>query len=120
MTTFKKPGYLRRYTNSTSATIAANTLVILRSGTSGEVGVTIDAIAAGEVGDVATAGEHELTAATGAVSAHALVYRAASGGAITTTSSGNTLAGVAVAAKSTAATTIRVLLNNRCGSDLSD
>lgn len=114
MNTPRKPGHFRRYTNSGTTTITSGTLIVLRSGASGEVGVAIDDIAAGAVGDVAVSGEHTLTAATGAISAHALVYRNSSN-AITASSTSNTLAGVATAAKTTSATSITILLNGRPG-----
>jgi len=114
MNTPRKPGHFRRYTNGATAAVASGTLLVLRSGASGEVGVAIDDIPASGVGDVAISGEHTLTAATGAITAHALVYRNSSN-PITTTSTSNTLAGVAIAAKTTAATSVTILLNGRPG-----
>lgn len=115
-TTFKSRGNTRTWTNSTGGDVAAGALVILRSGASGEVGVTVNAVANGATGTVHVSGVHTLTGATGAISAHAVVYRNSSA-AVTATSTSNTLAGVATAAKTTSGTSVTVLLNGRPGSD---
>lgn len=111
MNTLYQSGKRIPYTNSTTATIAAGALVIVLTGTSGMCGVVVADIAAGGVGEVQLCGVHKLTAVTGAISYGALVYRQASTGSITTTSSGATLAGIAIAAKTTASTEAYVLLN---------
>lgn len=111
MNTYQHAGLRVPYTNSSGSTIASGTLVVLRSGTSGICGVTVADIANGETGQVSVAGVHALTAATGAITQYALVYRKLSDGSITTTSTSNTLAGYAYAAKTTAATTAYVVLN---------
>lgn len=118
--TFKQPGHVRSWTNSTGSDVTAGKLVVLRSGTSGECGVTLAAIANGATGLVAVSGVHTLAKATGAISAHAVVYRKLSDGNVNTTSTSNTLAGTAVAAATTSATTVDVLLNDRPGADNSD
>lgn len=110
MNTFYRNGQRVLYTNSGSA-ISAGDLVVIRSGTSGVCGVAVTDIAATTgTGELEICGVHALTAATGAITAGALVYRNSSG-AITTTSTSNTLAGWAYAAKTTAATTAYVVLN---------
>jgi len=91
--------------------------VIVRSGSTGEVGVATTNIANGASGFVMVGGEHELAGATGAIAVHAIVYRDTSGN-ITTTSSGATLAGVATAAKTTTGTTVTVLVNGRIAEDI--
>jgi predicted RecA/RadA family phage recombinase len=118
-TTYRKSGHTRRHVNATGSTILSGTLIVLRAGASGECGIAVDDIPNTETGDVYISGVHELTAATGAITNHALVYRNSSN-AITTTATSNTLAGVAVAAKTTAATSIHILLNGRPGAPLND
>jgi predicted RecA/RadA family phage recombinase len=81
------------------------------------VGIATRAIASGELGALETEGVFDIVKATGAISAGALVYWDADGdpvsgtagsGALTTTSSGNTLAGKAVAAAVSGDATVRV------------
>lgn len=76
------------------------------------VGVALAAIAANEVGAVRVAGVFELPKlSTDVIAQGALVYWDTSPGEITTTSSGNTLAGYAVAAAGNGTTTCKVKLN---------
>lgn len=112
MNTFYQSGKRIPYTNSGTTTITSGTLVIVRSGAAGQCGVVVADIAASAVGEVEICGVHALTAATGAISYGAVVYRDATTGSITTTSTLNTLAGYAVASKTTAATTAYVLVNS--------
>lgn len=116
-TTFSQPGYILEWTNGTGVDVSSGDLVIVRSGTTGMSGVALTDIANGATGSVAIAGVYTVSKASGAVSKYALVYRNSSA-AVTTTATGNTLAGVAIEAGTTAATTLRVLLNGLPGPDI--
>ena len=127
-TRFVQPGNRRNYTPSGAAKTSGQ-VVELTTGATGEIGVCEDAIADGATGIVQVSGVHRIPKISGALSAHAIVYWDADGnpvggtagtGAVTSTSTGNTLAGRTTAAASTSATTVDVLINDRCGSALSD
>jgi predicted RecA/RadA family phage recombinase len=109
MNSFLYQGDRIPFTNSATAAIVSGALVIIRSGTAGACGVAVSDIAGGGgTGVLATEGVYRLTKAAGAIARGALVYRNASTGAITTTTTGNTLVGYAIAAATTAATTVDV------------
>lgn len=95
-------------------------MVALRTGSAGETGIAVEDIANNATGVVYVAGVHEVAKATGAISAHALVYKNATPAITTTSSTTFSLAGVCVEAATTAATTVKILLNGRTGSALSD
>ncbi len=109
MNTFVNNG--RRVTYTAGANVVAGELVIRRTGTSGECGIAVADIANGATGDIEICGVHMITAETGAWANGALLYRHATNKTLTTSSTGNTLAGSAVGAKTTAATVGYVLLN---------
>ena len=73
------------------------------------VGVALEAIAANETGTVTLTGVFEFPAATGtAVKVGEKVYWDSTNSVITTTASGNTLAGYAISAKASADATVKV------------
>jgi predicted RecA/RadA family phage recombinase len=117
MNTYKNNGRRIDYTNSSGSLIASGATVIVRSGTAGVTGVLVTDIADTATGEIATCGVHTLTKEAGAIAYGALVYRKSSNGNITTATTGNTLAGWAVAAATTSATTVDVLLNGLPGSN---
>lgn len=116
-TNYVQPGHIREIL--AGADIASGGVTVLRSGASGEIGVAVAAISNGSRGSVMVSGVHALPKASGAITANALVYWSSGNSNITTTASGNTLAGVAVASATTSATTVNVLINGRPGPDLS-
>ena len=99
-------GKLLPYANTGTTTIEAGTPVIVQD----IVGVAVDDIPAGETGTLLIDGVVSGTAATGAWLQGEDIYLT-SAGVFTTATTGNTLAGVAWADKTTAATTGYVLLN---------
>lgn len=90
-----------------SAAVAAGAVVVL--GTVG-VGIAQGAIAANVKGSLVVDGVIEHAKATGAVSLWAKVYFDATNNVLTTTSSGNTLAGYAVAAAASGDATATIKL----------
>lgn len=90
-----------------SSAVAAGAVVVL--GTVG-VGIAQTAIAANVKGSLVVDGVIEHAKATGAVTAFAKVYYDATNNVLTTTSSGNTLAGYAVAAAASADATATIKL----------
>lgn len=73
------------------------TLQIIRSGTSGQCGVVMNTVAAGAETPLASEGVHELPAESGtgkSFTAGDILYRKASDGSLTKSSTGNTRAGV--------------------------
>jgi predicted RecA/RadA family phage recombinase len=99
-------GEVINYTNSGTVTKTSGSAVAIGS----LVGILLTDIAASAVGAVAVRGVFKVTAKSGAWTQGLKVYLA-SDGEFTSASTGNTLAGVAWAAKTTAATTGYVLLN---------
>ena len=99
-------GKLMPYANTGTTTIEAGTPVIVQD----IVGVAVDDIPAGETGTLLIDGVVSSTAATGAWLQGEDIYLT-SAGVLTTATTGNTLAGVAWAAKGTNDTTGYVLLN---------
>lgn len=114
-TTFKANGHTRSITVPTGGATGGDCYVT-RSGASGEVGVWLDDYSAADTGVLMMSGVHTLTKATGtgtSITNGATVYWDDSGNVVTTTATGNTLLGTAVAAASTSAASVDVLLNNR-------
>lgn len=117
---FRSTGMRLIYSNSGSA-ILSGAVVVLRSGASGMIGIAETDIAATTgTGYVMTGGVHNLLKASGAISAWAVVYWNTSTGINTTNTTTHTKAGIAVAAATTAATSIDVLVNDRPATGLSD
>lgn len=87
--------------------VAACAVVVM--GTVG-IGVVQTALAANELGSLIVDGVVELPKGAGAISAFAKVYWDATNSVATTTSSGNTLAGYAVAAAASGDAAVRVKL----------
>lgn len=87
--------------------VAAGAVVVM--GTVG-IGVVQTALAANQLGALIVDGVVELPKASGAISAFAKVYWDATNSVATTTSSGNTLAGYAVAAAASGDASLRVKL----------
>ena len=107
-----QPGHVIEWTNSSGSDVAVGELVIAWTG---KVGVALVAIANGSSGSVAISGIHRVAKASGAVTKYATVYRHASTKNITTASTSNTAAGVAMETGTTAATYINVLINTLPG-----
>jgi predicted RecA/RadA family phage recombinase len=110
---FKQQGSVIDYTPG-SAVSAGDVLVV-----NSKVVVAVAAIAANVLGSVATEGVFKVVKATGAITNLAAVYWDADGdplggtagtGAFTTTSSGNTFAGYAIAAAAETDTTVDLML----------
>lgn len=95
------------WTNGTGSAVASGDIVAIND----LIGVALTDIAAGASGTVATAGVFEVPAVTGtAISQGAKVYFDESEGHMTTTSTDNTLAGIAWTAKASAGTVVQVRL----------
>lgn len=107
MNTLISEGRRLPYTNATSVTISAGAVVAVGD----IVGIAVADIAAGDTGVLELQGVHQLAKASGAIVQGEQLYWDASPGNLTTASTGNTKAGVAWAAATTAATTAQVLLN---------
>lgn len=104
--------YLQRgetldYTNAGSAKIEAGDVIVLGT----KIGVAGCDIAVGAVGSVHVEGVYKFAKATDAITIGAAVYWDATNENITTTSTGNTLAGYAAAAAASADTTVLVKIN---------
>jgi len=104
------------YTNSGSADIVSGRVVVIGT----LVGVALVDIAVGKTGSVAIEEVYSLPKVTGAIAQGAKVYWAAAGdpvggvagsGALTTTASGNTLAGIAAIAAASGDATVALKLN---------
>jgi len=95
--------------------LTAGQLIIVRSGTGGRCGIVVNTVAAGAVTPVKIRGTFKgvpANAATGLTFAVGdILYRKASDGKLTKTSTSNTLAGFAAAAKTAAGTTAELVLN---------
>ena len=104
-TKYKTEGCVIDYTAGSN--LASGAVVVVGT----KVGVALSSIASGAQGSVQIAGVFTLAKATGAISQCASVYWDSTNSNITTTASGNTLAGVAYAAAANGATTVDVLLN---------
>ncbi len=109
MNTFYSKG--QRVPFTAAADTVAGELRIWRTGTSGACGIAVADVANGAVGEQQVCGVHKVTAETGAWADGALLYRHATNKTLTTSSTSNTLAGMAVGAKTTSATVGYVLLN---------
>lgn len=93
---------------SAGSTIASGQVLVVGT----KVGVALTAIANGSVGSVQIAGVFRLAKLpTDVIGQGALVYWDTANSRLTTTSAGNTLAGVAYAAAGNGATTVDTLLN---------
>jgi len=112
MNTYRGSGHRRPYTNPLSTTISSGAVVEMVD----EIGIAIADILAGEEGDLAVSGVHELDALTaGTWSAGDTLYWDDSPGELVSNASNNVPAGVADADKAADETTARVLLNGRPG-----
>lgn len=106
MKNFIQPGDVLDHTAASNLTSGQVVVIGAR------VGVAVADITSGQTGPVRVRGVVELAKASADVIAQgALVYWAAGAGNITSTASGNTLAGYAAAAAGAGVTTIRVALN---------
>ncbi|WP_445289668.1 DUF2190 family protein [Variovorax atrisoli] len=106
MKNFIQPGDVLDYT--ASANVAAGAVVVMGA----RVGIAVADIAAGESGPVRVKGVVELAKlSTDAISQGALVYWDADDFRLTTTASGNTLAGYAAKAAAASTTTVWLHLN---------
>lgn len=114
-TTFYQNGYRVNYSNSGSA-IAVGAVVVLSTGLM-KLGIAIAAIAATTgTGELSISGIHTLAKkTTDTWVLGQLIYWDASNSRLTTTSSGNTVAGSAASVGANTDTTGRVLLNNMPG-----
>lgn len=106
MTNKTQDGNLLPYTNSGTTTITGGTPVAIGV----RVGVVVDDIAAGATGVIDLNGVFTLPCETGAWTVGAQLYFLTGGTFNTSTATGAVTAGVAAAAKTTAATTGSVLL----------
>lgn len=102
---FVQEGKILNYT--AGANIASGQFVLI--GTIG--GVAIGAIANGATGAVQIQGVFSVPKASGAVTQGAKLYWDAANSNLTTTSSGNTIVGVAAAAAQSGDATVQILLN---------
>lgn len=110
-TKYVQPGRVLDYANGGTARASGDVLVV---GTL--VGVCLASIAANATGSVQIAGVFTLAKlSTDTPAQGALVYWDATNSRITTTSSGNTLAGKAFVASASGETTCQVLLNGMHG-----
>lgn len=107
MPSYIQDGKFLNYTNAVSTTVAGNGVVVLGS----RIGVAVADIAYNTVGALMMEGVHQLAKAAGAITAGQVVYWDSAAGKITTESSANTVAGFAVEAAASAATTVKVKIN---------
>lgn len=115
MNTWTQTGHRLTYHNSGSA-IASGDIVIVRSGASGKIGVAVtDIPATTGKGELSISGVHTLPKASGALSFGDVVYFNSGNGNLTATATGNTRAGTVVEAATTAATHVKVLVNDTPG-----
>lgn len=106
MKNFIQPGDVLDHTAASNLTSGQVVVIGAR------VGVAVADITSGQAGPVRVRGVVELAKASADVIAQgALVYWASGAGNITSTASGNTLAGYAAGAAGAGVTTIRVALN---------
>jgi predicted RecA/RadA family phage recombinase len=106
-TRYVQPGKVLDYANGSTARASGDVVVV---GTM--VGVCLAAIAANAVGSVMIAGVFDVPKlGTDTPAQGALVYWDATNSRMTTTASGNTLAGKAFEAAGSGTTTMKVLLN---------
>lgn len=107
-TRFIQPGKVLDFVNG-GAAIASGAAVVIGT----RVGVALTNIASGATGSVQICGVFQLPKTAGDnIAQGALVYVIVATGVITTTASGNTLAGVAAADAGAGTTTVNVLLNS--------
>jgi predicted RecA/RadA family phage recombinase len=105
---FIQPGKVLDYQNGSTARVSGEVVVI---GT--KVGICQTAIAANAIGAVMICGVHRLPKVSANTMAQgALVYWNSTDSAMTTTASGNTLAGVAANAAGSGVGEVHVLLND--------
>ena len=106
--TFWQRGDALDYTNSSGSTIEANTIILYGA----RIGIAGTEIASGDTGGLIVTGVFEMPKASAtAITAGAEVYWDDTNKNITTTSSGNTKAGFAVAAAASADATVLVKIN---------
>ncbi len=101
------------YTNNGGSAINSGDVVVVVSGSSGYIGIAVDAIAAsGGTGVIEDGNAHALTKNTGeAFTAGQVIYWDATNKRLTGHSTGNTRAGRADGAYASAATSATVLVN---------
>ena len=107
MAEYSQRGEALDYTNAGSAKIEAGDVIVLGT----KIGVAGCGIAVGAAGSVYVEGVYKFAKATDAITIGAAVYWDATNENITTTSTGNTLAGYAAAAAASADTTVLVKIN---------
>jgi predicted RecA/RadA family phage recombinase len=105
MKNYVQPG--ERIAFTAGADVASGGVVVIGT----LVGVSVGAVANGAQGQAVIEGVFSLPKLTGVLTAGAVVYWNAAGPGVTTSSTGNTRAGVVIAAATTAATTALVKLN---------
>lgn len=106
--TFKQPGEVMDYLNSSGSAIATGTPIVVGT----RVGVALATIANGAIGPVAMSGVHTLAKlSTDVVAQGALLYWDNTNKRLTTTASGNTLAGYAFTGAASGVTSADVKLN---------
>lgn len=86
---------------------------VTRSGADGECGVWLDSYDAATTGVLLMSGIFSLPKAPGAIAAGARVYWDDASNVVETSATGNSKLGTCVAAATTAATTVQVLINDR-------
>lgn len=112
MKTFQYRGQRISWTNTTGSAVASGGVVVILSGTTGYIGIAVDAIAIGAAGEVEVEFVHQLTKNTGeAFTPGQLIYWNATSQYLTGTSTSNTRAGRSDAAYASAATLANVKLN---------
>lgn len=105
MKNYVQPGEVADITPS--ADVASGDVVVIGA----RIAIAATAIKANQTGSGSVVGVHKLPKATGAIGQFALVYWDATAKKITTTSSGNTLAGYAFQAAQSADATVPVKIN---------
>lgn len=114
LTTLRADGNTLLYENDSSADIASDGVVLLKSGVDGGIGIAINDIEADASGPVMITGVHELAAETG-VAWEEFDRLYWDGTKLTKTSSTNTYAGRAYAVKASADAVGQVILNHNAG-----
>lgn len=102
---YVQPGNTIDYTPSTA--VAAGDVIVMGT----IIGIASYDIAANTLGALAVCGVFDMPKASGAITPGAAVYWDNTNKNITTTATGNTVAGVAIATAGAADSTVRVLIN---------
>lgn len=105
------------WTNSTGSDVASKQVVVINSGSTGKIGITVDTITNTNSGEVSIGAAYEriwtLPKKVGDVfTALLIVYWDATNSRLTTSSTGNTRAGRSVGAVASAATSAAIVLND--------